>query len=449
MAKRLKQLSQERVPVMSGEDELRNRVRQHLRASAPYGIGDDVVRAIDEVIESHVIEMQAEILRRHTAEEVELGRLQASLDGLVAQYDHDGGTWSARIRDLEYQKRAALRGVEDRDTPMSAGHDGEEVPAVQHGKVGELAGRGLVGRVLLYLVLGLAMVADLITFRQVVERLLNDALVFPLVLALTATTTWVAHWAGEGFIQAREERRNIRRAVAGWSLSGIWLAMGLGAFAFRLLAPALPGGDQTSSYLNGGDTSHSTDGGQGAGAAMMLLLYVLTGAIAFTAGYRRPRPEIAQFGRTSRRLRWVRPRQSALLRDVAEARALGGQLGSLRDSRKRQYAVEVDRCRSAARRMRAEAAMLVNRLRIAPRQRPRLRARLLGGTIAATPVTTATPPGPTAPESPEAPESPDATDAPQVAENPDAAGAPDTEITATTPGPGRRARPAGEDSDNS
>ncbi len=382
-AKRLKQLSMERVPVMSGEGQLRTRVERHLQASARYGIDDDVMKAIDEVIESHVIEMEAEmeaeILRRHTAEEVELGKLQAKLDGLIVQYDYDGDTRGGRIKHLEYQQRAALRGVEDRDTPMPAGPDGAEEPGFQHGRVGELAGRGLLGLVVLYLVLALAMMADLITFRQVVERMFNDALVFPLVLALTATTTYVAHWAGEDFKQAKEQRRNIRRAVAGWSLAGVWLVMGLGAFLFRLLAPALPSADATTSYVNVGTAAAtSTDGNQTLSAVLLLLLYVLTGAVAFTAGYRRPRAEVAQFTRTSRRLRRAKPRQGVLLRDVAEARALGKQLGDLRDSRKRQYAVEVDRCKSAARRMRAEAAMLASRLRIAA-ERPGSRRRLIGG----------------------------------------------------------------------
>jgi hypothetical protein len=377
-ATRLKQLSRERVPVMSGEDQLRNRVGRHLQAASRYGIDDEVVKAVDEIIESHVIEMEAEILRRHTVEEVELGELQAKIDGLVLHYDYDGDTRDGRIKHLEYQQRAALRGVEDRDTPMPAGPDGVEDPGFQHGKVGELAGRGLVTLVVLYLVLMLAMVADLITFRQVVERILNDALVFPLVLALTATTTYVAHCAGEGFRHAREQRRTIRRAVAGWSLFGAWSAMGLGAFLFRLLAPALPSGDPTASYVNaGGAAATSTEGNQSLSAWLMLLLYVLTGAIACTAGYRRPRAEVAQFTRTSRRLRRTRPRQGVLLRDLTEARVIGQQLGELRDSRKRQYAVEVDRCKSAARRIRAEAAMLVSRIRLAA-ERPGLRQRLIG-----------------------------------------------------------------------
>lgn len=366
-AKRLKQLSQERVPVMTGEDVLRERVRRHLANSARYGIDDDVLQAVDEVIESHVIEMQAEILRRHTAEDIELGKLEVELDGIAKQYGYERDASGHWIRILEYQLRMALRGIEDRDTPTPAGPDGEEEPGYQHGNVGELAGRSLLGLGLLYLVLALAMVADLITFRQVIERVLNDSLVFPLVVALTATTTYVAHWSGEGFKQAEEERRGIRRALSGWLLGAVWLAMGLGAFFFRLLAPPMPGASSTDAWVDGNGVASAADGHPALSATLMLLLYVLTGAIAFTAGYRRPRAEIAQFKRSNRRLRRARPRHSALERDVVEATSLGQQLAELRDSRRRQYAVEIDRCQSAARRIRAEVVIITNRLRIAGR----------------------------------------------------------------------------------
>ncbi|GIF06859.1 hypothetical protein Asi03nite_43970 [Actinoplanes siamensis] len=374
-AKRLRRLSLRPVPAMAGEDRLRQRVRRQLAGTARYGIDDSVVSAVHEVIESHVVEMEVEILRRHTAEEVELGKAQAQIDGLVTQYDHDEESRGGRIQELKYVKRGARRGVEQRDTPMPAGPDGIEEAGYQTGNVGELAGRGLVTMVVLYVVLALAMVADLITFRQVVERMLNDATVFPLVVALTVTTTYVAHLAGECLRRARETRRRIRRAVLGWGLAGVWLAMGLGAFVFRLLAPAPPSGDAASAWANAGPAP--ADDGQALGAVLMLLLYGLTGAIALTAGYHRPRAEVAQYTRTSRRLRRAEPRHGALLRDAAEARALRAQLDELRDSRKRQYAVEIDRCRSAARRIRAEAAILIRQLRLEPEQ-SWLRRRLSG-----------------------------------------------------------------------
>ncbi|WP_088959384.1 hypothetical protein [Micromonospora purpureochromogenes] len=351
---------------MDGEDRLSARVRRHLAAVAPFGIDDGVMKAIDEVIESHVIEMKATILRHHTVEEVEQGDLQARIDGLITQFDHESEGRSGKIKELEYVKQRAVRAVEQRDTPEPAGPDGEEDPgpSYQSGNVGELAGRGWIGQSILYIVLLFAMVADLITFNQVVERILNDARVWPLVAALAVTTTYVAHWAGEGFKRVREQRRNVRRAVSGWSLLGLWLSMGLGAFALRLLAPELPSNDAQASFISG--AAPPTDASSGLGAMVLLLLYLLTGAIAFTAGYRRPREEVGQVRRSDRRLRRARPRHGALLRDVAEARTLRQQLDHLRDSRKRQYVVEVDRCESAARRVRAEAAMLVRRFQAPP-----------------------------------------------------------------------------------
>jgi hypothetical protein len=363
IATRLKRLSRQRVPPMRGEEQLRNRVHRDLTREGRSGIDGTLVRAIDEVIDSHVIEMQAEIFRRHKAEEMELGELQARLDGLAVQYREDEHRQKDVIEQLTYQRRAALRRVEDRDTPMPAGSDGVEEDGYQHGNVGDLAGRGLRTRLVLYLVLFLAMVADLITFRQVVERVVNDSAVFPLVLALTVTTTYVAHRAGEAFKTAKEARRNVRRAVSAWTLSATWLAMGIGAFLFRLLAPAPAGANAVENYVSSGAaTPGAADGSPVLSAVLLLLLYLLTGAIATTAGFQRPRPEVEQYKRADRKLRTVGPRLAALRRDVAEAEALRRQLTDLRVGRKEQYAVEVGRCKAAAQRVKAEASMLARSL---------------------------------------------------------------------------------------
>jgi len=357
-ARRLRGLSRHRAPRMSAEQQLSARVRRHLRAQARSGIDGAVLRSVGEVIDSHVTSMRADLLRRHTAEDARLGKAQAEIDGLITQYTHDSGGRSSRVAHLTYQLRAALRGVEDRDTPMPAGPNAVEENGYQHGKVGELAGRSIWGLAALYLVLGLAMVADLITFRQVAERVVNDTAVFPLVLALTVTTTYVAHRAGEALGRARQ----LRHALGGWTLSGVWLAMGVGAFLFRLLAP-----DPVSSAVATGygtaATSSSTDGSPTLSAVLLLLLYLLTGAIALTAGYHRPRAEIAQYARTNRRLRWADRRLGYLLRDITEAQALSRGLDELRQARLKHYDVEIARCEAAGRRARADAALLTHRLR--------------------------------------------------------------------------------------
>lgn len=364
-AKRLRKLSQHRAPRMSTEDELRERVRRYLERQARSGIDEAVLSSVGEVIESHVVEMKAEILYRHTAEDVKLGRLRAEIDGLITQYSYNSDSRSRRVAHLKYQGRAALRGVEDRDTPMPAGQDGADEGGYQVGNVGELAGRGIWALATLYVVLLLAMVADLITFRQVVERVVNDTAVFPLVLALTVTTTYVAHRAGEAFARAAQWRRGVqrtlRRTLGAWALSGVWLAMGIGAFLFRLLAPTPVSSDTTTSYVTGAGTAPA-DGSSTMSAVLLLLLYLLTGAVALTAGYHRPRVEIAQYARTHRRLRRVEPRLGFLLRDVTEAQALSRGLEELGQARSRQYDVEAARCEAAATRAKADAAILTRRL---------------------------------------------------------------------------------------
>ncbi|WP_344087956.1 hypothetical protein [Luedemannella helvata] len=349
---------------MNTETELRAQMRQHITQEGRYGVPMVLVQAVDEVIDSHVIDMRAELLRHQKSEDAQIGELEARLNGLAVKYREDEEQQQDVVAHLRYQRRSARRRVEDRDTPMPAGPDGVEENGYQHGNVGELVGRGMVTRIVLLVVLLLAMLADLITFRQVVERVANDRFVFPLVLALTVTTTYVAHWAGEMFQTARETRRGIRRAVGGWTLSAVWAAMGVGAFVFRLLAPPPVSGDALGDFVKGdaATTTSTSDGSPALSAMLLLFLYVLTGAIAITAGFHRPRREIAQYRRANRRLRWARPRLAAIRRDLAEAAALHVQLAELRVSRAQLYAVELERCESAARRLKAEAAMRVERL---------------------------------------------------------------------------------------
>jgi hypothetical protein len=142
------------------------------------------------------------------------------------------------------------------------------------------------------------------------------------------------------------------------------LGMGLGAFVFRLLAPSPVSGNAATDFVNSGSfTPSSADGSPALSAAMLLLLYVLTGAIAITAGFQRPRTEVEQYHRTSRRLRRTEPRLSALRRDVTESTALSEQLSGLRERRRAQYLLENSRCANAARRVRAEAAIIVRQIR--------------------------------------------------------------------------------------
>lgn len=363
VAATLKKLSGRQVPQMSGEEQLRRQMHRHVRRAGRYGIDGVAVRAVGEVIESHVIEMRAEVLRQQAAEDAELGELDARLSGLAVKYREDELRQRGVVSDLHYQRRSAIRRVEDRDTPMPAGADGVEQPdGYQHGNVGALAGRGVRTRIILWIVLILAMTADLIALRQVIERVVNESFVSPMAVALTGTTTYLAHLAGELFKRAKRTDRSIRRAVGAWTLAGFWAAMGVGAFVFRLLAPPPISGDVVADFVNSGAATTGPAGDSPALSAMLLLfLYVLTGAVAVSAGYQRPRPEIEQYRRVNRALRKAEPRLAAIRRGVAEADALGKQLTDLRVGRWKLYAVEAERCRAASRRVQAEASMAIRR----------------------------------------------------------------------------------------
>jgi hypothetical protein len=360
--KALLRLGRRPVTKLSGEANLREEVRGHVMRERRFGHDQALTQAIDKVVDAYVIELQADLDRKHRAEEVELGALEARLDGLIAKYRADLRHDDDAIAHLRHQRRGAMRRVEDWDTPMRAGIGAAEDDAFAHGNAGDMVDRGLRTRLVLYAVLALAIVADLIAFRQVVERVVNDNAVFPLVLALTATTTWVAHRAGEAFSASiRGRLRHFRRSIGGWSLSGIWLLAGLGIFVFRLLAPAAVGGGTVDDWVTGGGATSSGDGSAGLNAVLLLLLYVVTGAVALTAGYQRPRPEIEQFRKVSKTLRRAEPDLAALEHDVAVAETLRRQLTELRNDRAVQYEREVDRCDAAARRVKAEAAMLARR----------------------------------------------------------------------------------------
>ena len=364
ITKQLRQLSVQHISSVSSQSALRARVEQYLERQSRYGIDSMTLKAINEFIASHETEMRSDLLRRHTEEDVELGKLRARLDGLIVQYRYDSTARNDSINHLRYERMAALRAIEDRDTPMPAGQDGVEENGYQNGNIGVLAGRGLWATLILLGVLVLAMTADIITFRQVVTRILNSNATTTLVLALAGTTTWVAHHAGIMFRRTKEMWRSLRQAVGGWSLLTVWMMLGWGAFLLRLLAPAVPVEHPEANYVGVGDsaTALPTDGSQTLSAVFLLLLYLVTGAIAIAAGYLRPRDEVGQFRRSNRRLKRREPQLAVLLGDAAEFEALRQQIDALRDSRKRQYEIEVDRCGSAARQLRAEAAIIAHRL---------------------------------------------------------------------------------------
>ncbi|GHJ48965.1 hypothetical protein Cs7R123_63070 [Catellatospora sp. TT07R-123] len=400
---RLEQLSKQPVPRIDGEEQLRGVVRRHLEREGRYGIDGFVLDAVNRIIDTYVIELHIEIARRHTADDAELSGLEVQLDKLEAQFGEEEQNKSGEVRELGYNQQAALRVIEDWDTPIPAGADAVEEPgAYRHGNPADTAPRSRRKQLVLYVVLLLAMYADYFAFQQVVERVANSGHVWPLVLGLTATTTYLAHKVGEGFKTAKEARRNIRRAYAAWTLAAVWLAMGIGAFVFRLLAPPPASGDPLNAFVNSGAAATATDSSAGLNAMLLLLLYLVTGAIAINAGFHRPRPEIHQFRWFGSRRRRAEPRLALLRADVAEAAALRRKLTEMRAKRAEQYQDELGRCDAAADRIKAEAEMLARRPGELTWMRRLLRSRmpLNPGRPAAVPAASAHPTEPGHPGTP-------------------------------------------------
>lgn len=321
-----------------------------------------MVDGIGRIVETHVKELQEEIQRQQAAEAVQLGNLEADLAGvrarLQAQEEHLGDSVKNRL----YQRESAMRAIEERDTPQPAGRDGVEREGYQHGNPGELAGRGPLTWIVLLAVLCLAMLADIIAFREVVERVLNRSSVFPMVAALTAVTTFIAHQAGELFKASQETIWRLPRAVGGWMLAAVWTATGVAMFVFRLRAPAPVDGDPGDLFTSAGtfDAAGSADASPGLNAVLLLFLYILTGAVAISAGYQRPRKEIGQYRRANRALRRLWPGLVGSRGDIADADALHEQLTQLKVTRWELYDVERQRGHDAVRRLITEMSMRIH-----------------------------------------------------------------------------------------
>jgi hypothetical protein len=357
IAKALKRLRRRAIPQWSGEAKLRERIRQRVPRPRRAGVDDTTAaHAIREMIDSHSAGVRAALSHQQRADDAEFGDLEARLDGVIARCREDEAHHSAVVDDLRYQRRSAQRRIEDRDTPMPAGPYGVETDGFQHGNVGDLIGRGLRTRIILWIVLLLVMAADIIVFRQVVARVLNvserDAM--QLAVALTGATTYIAHLVGELFKKAVDARQRIRKALGAWMLATVWTGMGIGVFVFRLLAGPSASSTPGADFAAGPAAGATSDDSSLMSALLLMFLYALTGAVAASAGYQRPRVEIEQYRRTKRALRRAEPRLAAYRQDSAEAAARRTQLKSLRFQRERQYQAEAARCEELARQLKAE-----------------------------------------------------------------------------------------------
>jgi hypothetical protein len=140
--------------------------------------------------------------------------------------------------------------------------------------------------VVYWFALVLAAAADIAAFHQVVSLVMRDqgdALVWLMVVGLTVIALTLAHFAGR---LARDV--TAQHGTATWKqvlLCAIpWVALGLAAFAVRLIVADSSGGTTVDGTIIGGDTV-GRQARQTSGAVLFLALYVGSGAVAAFGAY--------------------------------------------------------------------------------------------------------------------------------------------------------------------
>jgi hypothetical protein len=149
--------------------------------------------------------------------------------------------------------------------------------------------------------LALAAGADVAAFHQVVSLILRDqgdALVWLMVVGLTAIALTLAHFAGR---LARDVTAG--RGPATWkqvfACAIPWVALGVAAFAVRLIVADSSGGTTVDgSIVGGGDVGKSAR--QASAAVLFLVLYVGAGAVAAFGEFLSRNPLRSEYRRSLR-----------------------------------------------------------------------------------------------------------------------------------------------------
>ena len=134
--------------------------------------------------------------------------------------------------------------------------------------------------------LALAAAADVAAFHQVVSLILRDqgdALVWLMVVGLTAIALTLAHFAGRLASDVRAGHGSATwKQVPACAIP--WVALGLAAFTVRLIVADSSGGTTVDgSVIGGGDVGKTAR--QVSGAVLFLALYAGSGAVAAFGAY--------------------------------------------------------------------------------------------------------------------------------------------------------------------
>jgi hypothetical protein len=164
----------------------------------------------------------------------------------------------------------------------------------------EVAGRPIT-EIVYWLALALAAGADVAAFHQVVSLVLRnqgDSLIWLMVVGLTAIALTLAHFAGR---VARDI--TAKRGTASWkqffACAIPWVALGIAAFAIRLIvADASVGTTVDGTTVGGGDIGRPAR--QASAAVLFLALYVGSGAVAAFGEFLNRNPLRSEYRRALR-----------------------------------------------------------------------------------------------------------------------------------------------------
>jgi hypothetical protein len=177
-----------------------------------------------------------------------------------------------------------------------------DVDAADRGFAGAAEVSGLpMTEIVYWFALALAAGADVAAFHQVVSLVLRDqgdALVWLMVVGLTAIALTLAHFAGR---LARDVTAG--RGPATWkqvfACAIPWVALGLAAFVVRLIVADSSGGTTVDgSIVGGGDIGKSAR--QTSAAVLFLVLYVGAGAVAAFGEFLSRNPLRSEYRRSLR-----------------------------------------------------------------------------------------------------------------------------------------------------
>ncbi|HEX4701026.1 MAG TPA: hypothetical protein VH352_02765 [Pseudonocardiaceae bacterium] len=236
---------------------------------------------------------------------------------------------------------------------------------VIHGDLAQIVGRPWT-QAFFWLVVLTAGGVDIATFYQVLVLVLDapESLVWIAVVGFVAVGLTLAHYTGLQIRQAVSPRHVTGSVMLAWVFGGVWLLLGVVAFAVRYVITQ-PLGSNTSTFVVDGATQTPASSldttPQHATALLFLVFYIATGTVtALAGGYFRQDPNARQFGRAVERRTTAVRRHARSLKRYGRVIEVAQTLADARARRETAWTTALAQCEAAAQLLKRET-----RLRIA------------------------------------------------------------------------------------